>query len=93
MTRSPSAPPARRGLDWTYEGLLHHPGTTSRLNRRHRLDRAPPGTFYNADVGLCCRGRRLAIAALEPKCPDDVTGAHSTPDDNLGAVKRCLFEG
>ena len=49
--------------------------------------------FYDADVGLCFRGRGLAIAALETRCPDDVTGAHSTPDDDLGAVKRCLFEG
>ena len=41
---------------------------------------------HDADVALCCHGRhRAAIGAL--------AGAHSTPDGDLGALKRCLFEG
>ena len=39
---------------------------------------------YDADVALCCHSHRRAIAALEPKWPDDATGAHSTSDVTLG---------
>ena len=47
----------------------------------------------DADVALCCHGRRCAIAALKPKWPDDATGALTDQEGELGAVKRLLFEG
>ena len=70
---------------WTYERLPHLAGTTSCLNIA-----ATGSTEFlqelaqDADVGLCCHGRRRAIAALEPKCPDDATGTHNIPGDDQG---------
>ena len=46
-----------------------------------------------ADVALCRHGCRRAIAGLEPKWPNDSTGAQSTPVGDPRAVNRCLFEG
>ena len=45
----------------------------------------------DADVAVGCDGGRRAIAGLEPKWPDDATGAHSTPDGDPGAVERQLI--
>ena len=43
----------------------------------------------DADVGLCCR----ALSSCNSSSyPDDVSGALGTPDSDIWAVKRCLFD-